>query len=486
MNPVKQGGKWGMTYPYTLSFRNDVSVHRKGGDIILTNGRISALRLKEPSPGLSAIVDSLSDKGGTEDALCNILINEDGASNLGKFYYHLSKLMEKDFLCRTVKHEGQCISTLEPISKYFQFKEQHIDSNVKYRISRFAYCHDENGRMVLESPLGHCRLVLHDWRGAAYINMLSQPCTVRDINIAFPDVNKEVVRQVFVFLFNTHAICEVDEDGNVAEEHNNALLQWEFHDLLLHARSRAGRHSNPVGGTYRFMKKIDPLPAVKTKMNGETVELYKPDIEKLKKDDVPFTFVVEKRCSVRENGEDPLTAEQIGEFLYRSARIRKIMDAVPEKGLYSQVSNRPYAGGGAIYELELYLTINRCKGLEKGMYHYDPKEHTLTRISDYNDKLEKLLKDASRASARDYLPDTLITYTARFQRFMWKYQSMAYAVILKDAGLLMQNMYLVATAMNLAPCAIGNGDSDLFAEASGLDYYVEGSVGEFTLESKKK
>jgi SagB-type dehydrogenase family enzyme len=120
------------------------------------------------------------------------------------------------------------------------------------------------------------------------------------------------------------------------------------------------------------------------------------------------------------------------------------------------------------------------------MYHYDPKEHTLTRISDYNDKLEKLLKDASRASARDYLPDTLITYTARFQRFMWKYQSMAYAVILKDAGLLMQNMYLVATAMNLAPCAIGNGDSDLFAEASGLDYYVEGSVGEFTLESKKK
>ena len=50
----------------------------------------------------------------------------------------------------------------------------------------------------------------------------------------------------------------------------------------------------------------------------------------------------------------------------------------------------------------------------------------------------------------------------------------------------MQNMYLVATAMELAPCAIGDGDSDLFAEASGLDYYTEGSVGEFILGSKKK
>jgi oxazoline/thiazoline dehydrogenase len=42
-------------------------------------------------------------------------------------------------------------------------------------------------------------------------------------------------------------------------------------------------------------------------------------------------------------------------------------------------------------------------------------------------------------------------------------------------------MYLVATAMNLAPCGLGGGDSDLFAAAAGLDYYVETSVGEFML-----
>ncbi len=42
-------------------------------------------------------------------------------------------------------------------------------------------------------------------------------------------------------------------------------------------------------------------------------------------------------------------------------------------------------------------------------------------------------------------------------------------------------MYLVATAMGLSPCAIGTGDSDLFAEATGLRYEEEGTVGEFAL-----
>jgi len=39
----------------------------------------------------------------------------------------------------------------------------------------------------------------------------------------------------------------------------------------------------------------------------------------------------------------------------------------------------------------------------------------------------------------------------------------------------------VATAMNLAPCALGCGDSDLFARAAETDYLVESSVGEFLL-----
>ena len=45
-------------------------------------------------------------------------------------------------------------------------------------------------------------------------------------------------------------------------------------------------------------------------------------------------------------------------------------------------------------------------------------------------------------------------------------------------------MYLVATAMNLAPGAIGAGNSDRFAAIAQTDYYTESSVGEFILGSR--
>ena len=78
----------------------------------------------------------------------------------------------------------------------------------------------------------------------------------------------------------------------------------------------------------------------------------------------------------------------------------------------------------------------------------------------------------------------VVILAARFRRLTWKYSSIAYALILKHVGVVYQTMYLTATAMGLAPCALGGGDSDLFARASGVDYYDESSVGEFLLGSR--
>jgi oxazoline/thiazoline dehydrogenase len=60
------------------------------------------------------------------------------------------------------------------------------------------------------------------------------------------------------------------------------------------------------------------------------------------------TLVLEGRRSIREYGERPITDRQLGEFLYRSARVKEL------KKMESQdLTRRPYPGGGAIYELEL-------------------------------------------------------------------------------------------------------------------------------------
>jgi oxazoline/thiazoline dehydrogenase len=77
----------------------------------------------------------------------------------------------------------------------------------------------------------------------------------------------------------------------------------------------------------------------------------------------------------------------------------------------------------------------------------------------------------------------LLVVAARVPRIAWKYASIAYTLILKHVGVVYQNMYLTATAMGLAPCALGCGDSNAFARAASTDYYDETSVGEFLLGS---
>jgi SagB-type dehydrogenase family enzyme len=63
----------------------------------------------------------------------------------------------------------------------------------------------------------------------------------------------------------------------------------------------------------------------------------------------------------------------------------------------------------------------------------------------------------------------------------WKYSSIAYALILKDVGVLTQTLYLMATDMGLGGCAIGSVNIDLFAKLTGIEFHVEGAVGQFAL-----
>jgi SagB-type dehydrogenase family enzyme len=84
------------------------------------------------------------------------------------------------------------------------------------------------------------------------------------------------------------------------------------------------------------------------------------------------------------------------------------------------------------------------------------------------------------------LSQVLLVVSARVGRLMWKYEAIGYALVLKHVGALYQTMYCVATAMGLAPCAIGTGDDVSFTQATGRDPLDECSVGEFVLGSARK
>jgi SagB-type dehydrogenase family enzyme len=170
----------------------------------------------------------------------------------------------------------------------------------------------------------------------------------------------------------------------------------------------------------------------------------------------------------------------LGTFLHYVARVRGLLPPDPGAGRAYEAVSGPCPGGGGLHEIELYLTVSRCAGLEPGFYHYAAGAHALERWPD-PEAAGQLSRHAAAAMGSPSAPDILFTLAARFQRVAWKYQTLAYALILKNTGVLYQQMYLVATALGLAPCAIGTGDTQVFARASGLGFTQESSVGEFAL-----
>ncbi|MFL5863794.1 MAG: SagB family peptide dehydrogenase, partial [Solirubrobacteraceae bacterium] len=190
-----------------------------------------------------------------------------------------------------------------------------------------------------------------------------------------------------------------------------------------------------------------------------------------------------------EYADRPITAQQLGEFLYRVGRVKGYRDvgAASQSPAVVRLTQRPYPAGGALYELELYLAVRACGDIEQGLYHYDPSNHRLERRSGYTADVRRLTLSASGSTTvpEDRL-QVLVIIAARLPRVAWKYSSIAYSLVLKHVGVLYQTMYLVATAMDLAPCAVGSGNADVFARAAGINYYEEASVGEFLLGSKRE
>jgi SagB-type dehydrogenase family enzyme len=70
---------------------------------------------------------------------------------------------------------------------------------------------------------------------------------------------------------------------------------------------------------------------------------------------------------------------------------------------------------------------------------------------------------------------------SRHARLAWKYEGIAHALALKDAGVILHAIQLSATALGLAMCPIGSGPTVAILEALGLDADEYVPVSEFWL-----
>ncbi|TLG03826.1 SagB/ThcOx family dehydrogenase [Nocardia cyriacigeorgica] len=373
----------------------------------------------------------------------------------------MSELADAGWLTVTIRDGGREQYTIRPFTR--PPARPQTPPPGSWVLSKFAVLHRDREGFLLEHPMSWGDLRVHDPRLLAALD-----------GPGATGVAREVLDRLAQDLFWGGFLV----DDAAAEDREFTTRSWSAPDLWFHRRSTLGPRTitwEHFGPTKWGKGSFPQPPARKPAYPGTPVALAKPDLESLRIEDPSLTDVLEDRVSCRDYDDAaPMTIDQLGELLYRTARTRSVRQVAEGEELVS----RPYPSGGSVYELELYPIVRNVAGLKPGMYHYDSFEHALRPVADADSPAVRTLVRSTSATLTDGAePQLVLLLAARSGRVMWTYEQVAYASILKHVGVLMQTLYLAATAMGLGACAQGFSDTGAFVTAAGVDELEECSVG---------
>jgi SagB-type dehydrogenase family enzyme len=463
-DPVRLRGRWGDITLWRSSRLVRETLYRMSlGPILLQNATSAAV----PA-------------GGTyRDA-------DEARAQLAELYRALERL--QPMIIRSIATEsGQPLLSVIPLSLRARFYPAPLAAGVPFRLSVYACLRSDGHEYTMESPLSLHRVVLHQALAMQLIASLASPITPAAFTAALSHA-ETAAASVLEYLVAAGMVVAAHGTGTgsiFAEDLDTAIVGWSPVEMMFHTRSTLGRHDHNFGITYPPGTTRPAEPVVKPQASRH-IPLHVPRWDDLYQNDPPVVVAMEERRSVRRYAGSPVTAVQLGELLYRTARVRSVVIAapgrhdppdVPDAG--TPYSSRPYPSGGACYELELYLTVGSCAGLASGVYHYDPLGHRLEPVSADRAAAEELLTAARVSAALEGPAQVLISMTARFRRLSWRYEGLAYRLVLMHVGVLMQSLYIVCAAMRLAPCALDAVDIDVAARSFGTDWRTEPCVGQF-------
>jgi SagB-type dehydrogenase family enzyme len=370
-----------------------------------------------------------------------------------------------------------------PVARNATLRLPEVRHPRKLRLSRFAAMRAHEGELLLESPLARYDVLLHKPLAVQVVASLTGVSSITEVAKGL-GAKPEVVADIVSYLVGTGVVlvgeqAERTRKPTFAEDLDPTLMRWSHHELLFHVRSRMGRYGGPSGAVFPHADRFPSPNLVKALRTGAQLPLYRPKIADLVAADPSLTSVLENPRLCTEISDRQLSEEEVGELLYRAARIRSVSSSSAGMDLRYDVSDRPYLSSHGLYELELYVVLHNCAGLPRGIYHYDPANHALTLVNDSLAELDELLDGARVAARTAARPPMLITMTARIARSSWMYGGIGYSLTLAHVGALQQTLCLVANAMGLAACAPAIDPGDVMDQALRLDIPAEVGVGEF-------
>lgn len=205
---------------------------------------------------------------------------------------------------------------------------------------------------------------------------------------------------------------------------------------------------------------LDSHPALANSFSAlSCIELPKPDESFTK----GFAEILYGRLSRREFSERELTLEELSNLLFYSFGVKGRREVYGNP----DYPERMFPSTGGLQGIDCYFVTNRVRGLERGLYYYNPLKSRveLLKRGDFNRTLQNICCE------QPFIEQGALTIvlTISLKRLGWKYGLRSYRYAHIDCGAVTQNLYLVAEGLDLNCCAIAGFIDDELNTLLGLE-----------------
>ncbi|ENN96368.1 SagB-type dehydrogenase domain-containing protein [Methanocaldococcus villosus KIN24-T80] len=180
------------------------------------------------------------------------------------------------------------------------------------------------------------------------------------------------------------------------------------------------------------------------------MEILLPEIKNIK-----LNQLLIKRRSIRSFRDDPLTLEDLSNLLFAAY------------GITNNFGFRTVPSAGATFPLEIYVNIKNVIDVDEGVYKYIPERHSIVLHLSRDVSYDLAIASLNQMFIAE--APVVIIITADFYRTVKVYGNRGYRYVYMEAGSSYQNVYLMATALNLGTVAVGAFYDDKVKEILMID-----------------
>lgn len=177
-----------------------------------------------------------------------------------------------------------------------------------------------------------------------------------------------------------------------------------------------------------------------------------------------------RRSAARGSMDGRLSLIELSTIMHHALRVN--MFRSPDRAPHIRQGCRPYPSGGALFPCEFYVAHPGEGDVASFVAHYDPVQHALRRMPGVTAEAVR----AAETQDLDECSPCAILVTSVFQRSIQKYGSRGYRLALIEAGHALQNILLVATALNLKCLVSASFYESEIEQAIGADGVSEGAL----------